>query len=119
MLNKRYPFETTESLMFNEMPKLNENISEKTCEFLSKLLNKNSLERINSKTIRNDSYFDDFDWNKLENGQLKPPIKFKASSPTDISYIDSKITSKSINYKDFGAEYKTYKEAMGLENLEN
>jgi hypothetical protein len=28
MLNKRYPFETTESLMFNEITKLNENISD-------------------------------------------------------------------------------------------
>jgi len=113
MLNKRYPFETIENVFENDMPKLNDNISEIASLFVSNLLNKIPIERLNAETIKLQPYFKDLDWNKLENGQLKPPIKIKVSSPTDVSYFDSKIKSKCINYKDFGAKYPKYEVAKG------
>ena len=55
------------------------NISENGCDFVKKLLNKNPLERLGSRTnaqnIKNHSFFADIDWIQLEKVELKPPLK--------------------------------------------
>jgi len=55
-------------------------ISQVACDFISRLLNKNKNERlgnnkVDNSDIKNEPFFASIDWNKLENGQLEPPIK--------------------------------------------
>ncbi len=56
-------------------------VSEISCDFVSRLLNKNLNERLgnreNNEYIKNEPFFSSIDWNKLENGQLEPPINPK------------------------------------------
>jgi len=54
-------------------------ISKVACDFVSRLLNKNKNERLagtklDNSDIKNEPFFVLIDWNKLENGQIKPPI---------------------------------------------
>jgi len=53
-------------------------VSEISCDFVSRLLNKNLNERLgnkkNNEYIKNEPFFSIIDWNILENGQLEPPI---------------------------------------------
>jgi len=85
MLTGEYPFDKDEDVE-NEnckMPDPNDKIKAKTneidqnaCDFVSKLLVKNLQERLISKElIKNDPFFSEIDWIKLEKGQIEPPIK--------------------------------------------
>jgi serine/threonine protein kinase len=60
-------------------------ISKEACDFVSRLLNKNLNERLgnkeNNEDIKNDPFFSSIEWNLLENGLSKPPIK------PDVVYI--------------------------------
>jgi novel protein kinase C delta type len=55
--------------------------SEIASDFVSRLLNKNLNERLllinNQNNIKNELFFSSIDWNKLENGQIEPPINPK------------------------------------------
>ena len=51
-------------------------VSELACDFVSRLLNKNLNERL-VENIKNELFFASIDWNKLENGEIKPPISPK------------------------------------------
>jgi hypothetical protein len=51
-------------------------IKEISCDFVSKLLNKNLNERLILKeAIKIHPFFNSIDWNQLENGKIKPQIK--------------------------------------------
>lgn len=56
-------------------------ISEIASNFVSRLLNKNLNERLgnkeNNEYLKSDEFFTSIEWDLLENGQLKPPIKPK------------------------------------------
>ena len=81
MLTTVFPFETDQSILNDEMPDLNEKkkkkneISQITCDFVSRLLIKDPNERLTSERIKDEVFFKDIDWNKLEAGDLEPPIK--------------------------------------------
>ena len=53
-------------------------ISHVACEFVSKLLNKDLEERLgnkdNNEDIKSEPFFASIEWDKLEKGELKPPI---------------------------------------------
>jgi serine/threonine protein kinase len=85
MLTGEYPFDKDEDVenVNCKMPDPNDKIKAKTneidqnaCDFVSKLLVKNLQERLISKElIKNDPFFSEIDWIKLEKGQIEPPIK--------------------------------------------
>ena len=80
MLTAVFPFKTNQSMINEEMPDLNvkkknkNEISQITCDFVSKLLKKDPNERLTSERIKDEAFFKDIDWNKLEDGVLEPPI---------------------------------------------
>jgi len=79
-------------------------ISQIACDFVSKLLNKNINERlVNKEDIKNDPFFSSIDWNKLENGQIEPPIK-PNTSPEDVTRLNA--TKFEANYRHFGLKHK-------------
>ena len=85
MLTGEYPFDKDEDVedLNYQMPDPNQKIKvenneldKKACDFVSKLLIKNIQERLILKdVIKNDSFFSQIDWNRLEKGQIEPPIK--------------------------------------------
>ena len=80
MLTGNYPFLDTESIMNDDIPRLQElSISNEAKEFLKNLLNKNLFERLgskqNPKNVKQDPFFNEINWEKLENGELEPPFK--------------------------------------------
>lgn len=92
MLTGVEPFKTSEEISNKELPDLNHKRKNKMitakiknipCQFVSKLLIKNPEQRLGSKTlglnIKEDPFFSDIDWTRLENGQLKPPIKINVN----------------------------------------
>lgn len=84
MLTGTEPFKNSVEVLSNQIEDLNilrekgNEIDEITCEFVNKLLTENPYERLGSKTnnqnILNDPFFNSIDWNRLENGQIKPAI---------------------------------------------
>ena len=81
-------------------------ISQIACDFVSKLLNKNINERlINKEEIKNDPFFASINWNKLQNGQIEPPIK-PNTSPEDVTRFDRKTTKFEANYRNLGLKHK-------------
>ena len=80
MLTGHFPFKNEQSIIDDEIPHLQElEISQEAKEILKSLLNKNLFERLgsrkNPRKIKQDLFFKELDWNKLENGQIKPPFK--------------------------------------------
>jgi len=123
MLTGSYPFEDKEiNDIHHIMPDPNEKILIKdeknkinkiSCDFVSKLLNKNLNERLILKeAIKIHPFFSKIDWNQLENGKMKPQIKpchsviFNCSNPMDTSKIDFKITNKELSHKIIGTRNK-------------
>ena len=119
MLTGSYPFEDKEiNDIHHIMPDPNEKrlikdeknkINKISCDFVSKLLNKNLNERLIIKEeIKIHPFFSKIDWNQLENGKKNPPIKpchsviFNCSNPMDTSKIDFKITNKELNHRIIG-----------------
>ena len=80
MLTTVFTFKTNQSMINDEMPDLNvkkknkNEISQITCDFVSKLLIKDPNERLTSERIKDETFFKDIDWKKLEAGVLEPPI---------------------------------------------
>lgn len=66
------------SLYFSFRPSDDDKISDAACSMVSRLFNKNLSERLGNKEdnrdIKDEPFFRSIDWNKLENGQIKPPI---------------------------------------------
>ena len=55
-------------------------ISLNAINFVSKLLIRDADERLLScQNIKNNAFFNDLDWYKLENGQIKPPFKLNVN----------------------------------------
>ena len=92
MLTGIEPFANCDEIKNKEMPDLNEKrknkdkkhkISDIACQFVSKLLTKDPEQRLGSKTvdlhIKDDPFFNSIDWKRLENGQIKPPIKINVN----------------------------------------
>ena len=86
MLTGKYPFQTEESVLNDQLPDMNEARSNKLEEFkvsnesyqiVTKLLNKDHKQRLASVDIKMEPFYKDFDWIKLENGSMEPPIKPK------------------------------------------
>jgi len=99
MLSGEYPFCSHEnegigltiqkSIVNDPLPGINEilkkkhpkmqDISEAACDFVKMLLNKNPEERLGSRNnhqnIKEHPFFNEINWNQLENGELPPPIK--------------------------------------------
>ena len=80
---------------------------EKFCNLLSKMLKKSPTNRLwKFKQIKEDPYFEDFDWNKLISLSLKPPYKIKFKKEKDnvvtipyLTYLKEKELRKPIGYK--------------------
>jgi serine/threonine protein kinase len=86
MFTGKFPFENKESIFNDQLPDMNKirylkeeeyKVSDEACQFVMKLLNKDHTKRLVSVDIKMDPFYRGFDWNKLENGLLKPPIKPK------------------------------------------
>jgi len=85
MLTGEHPFDKDEDVTNGNylMPDPNEKmkvknieIDKNACDFVSKLLVKNLEERLIAKElIKNDPFFSEIDWIRLEKGQIEPPIK--------------------------------------------
>ena len=84
MLTGKFPFENKESIFNGQLPYMNEirhlkeeeyKVSDEACQFVTKILNKDHTKRLVSVDIKMDPFYRGFDWHKLENGLLKPPIK--------------------------------------------
>jgi hypothetical protein len=55
-------------------------ISDESYQIVTKLLNKDHKQRLGSVDTKIEPFYKDFDWIKLENGTLEPPIKPKLVS---------------------------------------
>jgi hypothetical protein len=86
MLTSKYPFKTRESVLNDQLPDMNEvrllkqdefKINDESYSIVKKLLNKYHNQRLVSVDIKMEPFYKDFDWTKLENGTLEPPIKPK------------------------------------------
>jgi serine/threonine protein kinase len=86
MLTGDYPFQTKESVLNDQLPDMNEvrlnkqeefKISDESYQIVTKLLNKDHKQRLASVDIKMEPFYKDFDWIKLENGSMEPPIKPK------------------------------------------
>ena len=86
MLTGDYPFQTKESVLNDQLPDMNEvrllkldefKISNESYQIVTKLLNKDHKQRLASVGVKMEPFYKDFDWIKLENGTLEPPIKPK------------------------------------------
>jgi len=85
MLTSVYPFKVNDSksILNDEMPNLNEKkkndnyISQVTSDFVSRLLVKDPKERLASERIKDEVFFMNIDWKKLEDGKEKPAINPK------------------------------------------
>ena len=105
MLTSEFPFKEIEgnesftwehSTIYSELPDLNEkrklavpdsqSISDIGCNFVTKLLNKDPIQRLGSRTnpenIKDHPFFNSMDWIKLEAGELVPPIN------PDVNFFD-------------------------------
>lgn len=83
MLTGVYPFLERKMANYDILPDLNEKrllkddkylIRTTTCEFVAKLLKKNPIDRLAGPEIKNDPFYLSLNWDKLEMGELKPPI---------------------------------------------
>ena len=86
MLTSKYPFKTRESVLNDQLPDMNEvrllkqdefKINDESYSIVTKLLNKDHNKRLVSVDIKMEPFYKDFDWIKLENGSMEPPIKPK------------------------------------------
>ena len=84
LLTGSYPFSSRERAISDDLPDLNEMrvlkgdnylIDKKSCEFVGKLLEKDYNLRLSDEVIKNDPFYFNFDWDKLDNGKLRPPIE--------------------------------------------
>ena len=88
MLTYEEPFSELEVLVPSHLK-----LSKTSHEFITKLLIKDPERLLCSERIKNDSFFKDIDWIKLENGILDPPIDPKVYIILFI-YIYTVILSK-------------------------
>ena len=87
MLTSKLPFSTEESIIIHPLPDMNEvryfkedafKVSNEACQIVEKFLNKDHNQRLQSPNdIEMEPFYQDFEWNKLKNGLLKPPIRPK------------------------------------------
>jgi hypothetical protein len=66
-------------IIHNKILKDNEHeISLAAVEFVSNILIYDPNKRLRSKNIKNHLFFNNFDWNKLESGDMEPAINFES-----------------------------------------
>ena len=80
MFTGEFPFLNKNSILNDDMPKLNYmKISVEAKEFLKNLLKRNKIERLgsrkNTKNVKQDVFFDQLNWDQLEKGEIEPPYK--------------------------------------------
>jgi len=75
-LTGQFPFLNIESLVYDEIPYLNElEISNEAKQFISSILNKNRDERPTLAQIKQHEFFNNIDWLQMERGEIEPPYK--------------------------------------------
>jgi hypothetical protein len=70
---------------------------------LTQLLEKQACKRLGSSVydfeeIKNHSFFNTIDWDKLVNKQLEPPFKPQVSSETDTCYFETQFTGENVKF---------------------
>ena len=80
MFTRKLPFLNKQSILNDEVPGLQElEISSEAKELILSLLNKDLFKRLgslkNPKKIKEEPFFREINWEKLENGEIEPPFK--------------------------------------------
>ena len=80
MFTGRLPFNDINSILNDEIPNLQElAISNEAKQFISSLLIKDQFKRLgslkNEANVKEDPFFNEINWRKLENGEIEPPFK--------------------------------------------
>lgn len=107
MLTGKMPFNKKEELCYyvNQLPDLNEirllkdshhEISQHACNLVSKLLNIDPALRLganeNRKDFENNSFYAAISWDKLEKGEIEPPIK-----PRPVTIVNNRVNNSRKN----------------------
>ena len=87
-------------------------------DLTSRLLNKNPVERLgagptDAEEIKSHEWFEDIDWNKIENKMLNPPYKPQLDSMEDVKHLPPEFTKQKLSPTDMESQNAKSANAFG------